>query len=186
MIGEDALGCRWGREGDARVAREPLVNAVRREDERVTPRHREPGQLERGQTPAHHAAAHEELLGGAEARPQEHAVDVADAEPGEAARREEPEAQDHAARVPQSLVTAQESGPELALLTGLEHGDGGLCRARRLRSVTQPVDHGDQHRAVPCPGHEVLIARLAPERADSDGPLDEGRRLPLHVIAPTS
>ena len=145
-----------------------------------------PGQLERGQTPAHHAAAHEELLGGAEARPQEHAVDIADAEPGEAARREEPEAQDHAARVPQPLVAAQESGAELALVTGLEHGDGCLRRARRFRSVTKPVDHGHQHAAVPRPGHEVLIARLAPERADGDGPFDEGRRLPLHVIAPTS
>ena len=47
---------------------------------------------------------------GARARPQEHAVDIADAEPGEAARREQPEAQDHAARVPQPLVAAQESG----------------------------------------------------------------------------
>ena len=78
---------------------------------------------------------------------------------------EEPEAQDHAARVPQPLVAAQESGAELALVTGLEHGDGCLRRARRFRSVTQPVDHGHQHAAVPGPRHEVLIARLASERA---------------------
>src|SRR6185369_5840498 len=101
-----------------------------------------------------------------------------------AARCEEPEAQDHAARVPQSLVTAQESGAELTLATGLEHADGCPCRARRFRSVSEPVDHGYQHTVVLRPRHEILIARLAPDRAGGDGPLDEKWRLPLHVIAP--